>query len=127
MSLMYKLEYSYDSGTPADSSVFIQLRENPPVYLPHMHKEDYDLLDISLKTDFASGLFNVAGVTELSIKAYRVWLMKSPVFTWQEVLLPVLYFLAESFGQSGIFAIQGSADYTGSGFTVPSQSQRRKI
>ena len=127
MSLMYKLEYIYDSGAPSDCAVFIHLRDAPPVYLAHITKEDYDWLDSSLKNDFASGLLNVAGLTEISIKAYRVWLMKSPVYTWEEVLIPVLYFIAESLGKSGIFAIQGSADYTGSGFTVPSQSQRRKI
>lgn len=127
MALEYKLEFSYDESTPSDSSVYIQLRRNTPIYQSHIYKEEYDILDEVEKNDFLTGLFNISGVVELSSKAYRVWIMKSPVFTWEEVLLPVLYFMADYYGESGIEQLPGSARPDGTGFTISTPTQRRSI
>jgi hypothetical protein len=123
----YKLEFSYNESTPSDSSVYIQMRRNTPVYQAHIDKEDYDILSDELKHEFLTGLFNISGVVELSTKAYRIWLMKSPVFSWEEVLLPVLYFTANYYGESTISELPGSASPNGTGFKLNTPVQRRKI
>lgn len=127
MAFEYKLEFSYDETTPSDSSVYIQMRRNTPVYQGHITKEDYDVLDDTLKNAFLTGLFNISGVVELSTKAYRIWVMKSPVFNWQEVLEPLLYYVANFYGESRITALPGSAMIDGTGFKIESPIQRRKI
>lgn len=127
MALKYKLEYSYDASTRSDSAVYIHLRENVPVYQEHIDKEDYDVLPSDKKHVFLTSIFNIAGVTELSSRAYRVWLVKSPVYNWQEVTLPVLYYIASYFGQADIEELPGSGKPDGSGFTLPSPVERRKL
>ena len=103
------------------------MRLNTPVYQAHIDKEDYDVLDEGLKHEFLTGIFNISGVVELSTKAYRIWLMKSPVFTWEEILLPVLYFTANYYGEGTISELPGSASPNGSGFQLGAPAQRRKI
>jgi hypothetical protein len=127
MALDYKLEYVYDNSTPWDSSVFIHLRFNTPVYQDHINKEDYDILPVEKKHEFLTGLFNIAGVTELSTKAYRIWLMKSPVYSWQEVLEPVLYYLLFWYQESEFNKLPGSANTDGTGLTLEGPVNRRKI
>jgi hypothetical protein len=127
MGLKYKLEFNYDEGTRSDSAVYIHLRENPPKYQAHIDKEDYDVLPSELKHEFITALFNISGVTELSSRAFRVWLMKSPIFSWEEVLLPVLYYIANYFGEASIEELPGSAKPNGTGYTLPSPIQRRKL
>ena len=62
MAFDYKLEFSYNESTPSDSSVYIQMRLNTPVYQAHIDKEDYDVLDEGLKHEFLTGIFNISGV-----------------------------------------------------------------
>jgi hypothetical protein len=123
--LKYRLEYSYDETTRSDSSVFIHLKINVPVYQTRIDKEDFDVNGNG--HPFLTGIFSVSGVTEVSTKAYRVWIMKSPVFNWKEVLDPVLYFIATSLGYNSLYQMPGSASVDGTGFTLPSPTQRRKI
>lgn len=114
MALRYKLEFNYDDDDPSDMGVYIQLKgHNPPVYRAHIDKEDYDVLPDEEKHDFLTGLFNIAGVVELSSKAYRVWLMKHVVYDWDEVMLPVLQFLQDEFSQSSQDPLPGSAEPDG--------------
>lgn len=127
MALDYKLEFSYNESSPSDPSVYIQLRRNTPVYQEHIDKEDYDILGDGNKHEFLTGLFNISGVVELSTRAYRIWLMKSPVFTWSEVLLPVLTFLADYYGEDELNQLPGSANPDGTGFTLEGPNQRRKL
>lgn len=123
--LRYKLEYTYDETIRSDSSVFIHLRQNTPIYQARIDKEDYDISPI--KHPFLTGLFNIAGVTEVSTKAYRIWLMKSPLYTWEEVLYPVLWFCAFWYQHDSLAQLPGSANPDGTGFTLASPLQRRKI
>lgn len=127
MALDYKLEFVWEDDKPADSSVYIQLRRNTPIYQDRIDKEDYDILDADLKDEFLTGIFNVSGVVEVSTKAYRVWLMKSPVFTWEEVLSPVLNFMMTYYGEDTISSLPGSGTPAGGGFHLSSPIQRRKI
>jgi hypothetical protein len=126
-ALTYKLEFNYDESTRSDSSVFIQLRANPPIYQARIDKEDYDVLPAELKNEFLTNIFNVSGVTELSVKCYRIWLMKSPVYSWEEVLLPVLYYIASYYGLTQIEQMFGSGNTDGSGCTLNTPIERRKI
>jgi hypothetical protein len=124
---VYKLEFNYDNKAPADASVYIQMRENPPIYQDHIDKEDYDIRPSELKHPFLTTIFNIAGVTELSSKAYRLWLMKSPVYTWEEVLTPVLDYLRDYYHFDSIAELPGSAHVDGTGFTLDDPVNRRKI
>lgn len=125
MALQYKLEYVYGEDAPADDSVYIQLRVNPPIYRGWTDKEDYDVLPDEEKHPFLTGIFNIAGVTEVSSKAYRVWLMKSPVYSWQEVLDPTLYFIMNWYSESSLNQLPGSADPDGKGTRLATPDQRR--
>lgn len=127
MSLFVKLEYVYDDETPADASVFIHLRRNPPIYQAHIDKEDYDILPDEEKNEFLTALFVIAGVTELSTSAYRIWLMKSPVYLWSEIIPPVLEYLRSYYSEADIQFLPGSANVDGTGFTLDKPGQRRKI
>lgn len=123
----YKLEFIFDDTAPSDASVFIQMRDNPPIYQEHVTKESYDILPSLSKHVFLTNLFLIAGVTELSTKAYRVWIMKSPVYSWSEVLVPVLFYMSGFFGYSGIKDLPGSGNLDGTGLTLNASTNRRKI
>ena len=126
-NLIYRLEFNYDESTRSDSSVFIQLRENPPIYQEHIDKEKYDILPEELKNVFLTSIFNISGVTELSVKAYRDWIMKSPVYNWKEVLDPVLYYIASYYSFDDIEQMLGSGNTDGTGFTLSQPVNRRKL
>lgn len=123
----YKLEFIFDDTSPSDSSVFIQMRDNPPIYMVHTNKEDYDIIDDDLKNPFITALFNIAGISEMSIKSYRIWIMKSPVYSWTEVLGPVLAYLSEFYEYVGTESLPGSGNIDGTGLQLSSANNRRKI
>ncbi len=126
MALKYKLEFNWDDKDPSDPGVYIQLKGfNPPIYQPHTDKEDYDVLAAEDKNDFLTGLFNIQGVVEVSTKAYRVWIMKAPQYDWEEVLVPVLTFIKDEFGESVLEELPGSGTTDGTGFTLASPLNRR--
>lgn len=92
-TLQYKLEYFKGAGGGAsDEGVYIQLRSDPPYesYMSQIGREDYVGLEDDRKTDFLNALFECEGVVELSVSAFRVYVEKSPVFSWSEVLGPVI-------------------------------------
>lgn len=119
MALQYKLEFLKDDGQPEDISAFIQIRRNVPIYQNKIDKEDYDTRDEEEKHPWLTGLFNIGGVVELSSRAYRVWISRSPVFTWEEVLVPALHFMKEYFEEDSLVELYGS------GVTLTSVSERR--
>ena len=136
MPLFYKLEYNYDNEAPADAGVYIHLKHvNVPIYRSLTDKEDYDILPEEEKHDFLTGLFNIEGVVEVSSKAYRVWLMKAPIYTWEDVMLPVLQFLQDWYESETLNPLAGSAEPDGgisvggrgatSALTLDSPSNRR--
>ena len=109
MPLFYKIEQLTDETQPADDAIYLHLRANPPTYLSHMDKEEYDLLPAEEKHEFATVLFSIEGVVELSLKAYRIWIMKSPIYTWKEVIEPVLAYLVFYYATDEAVPINGSA------------------
>ncbi len=127
MALEYKLEFIFDGSTPSDSSVFIHLRRDMPAYRARIDKEKYVILDADKKHAFITGLFALPGVVELSTKAYRIWVMKSPVYNWQEVLAPLFVYLKTQFSESNLTQLPGSANIDGTGLQLSSIDQRRGI
>jgi len=88
MPLNYRIEYLKPEGEPSNESAFIQLRQSPRAS---------DWFDRTRKQDYAGGtsvlgdiLFSIAGVTELSVQPFRIWFSKSPVYSWGEVIIPIL-------------------------------------
>lgn len=125
MALKYKLEYN-KKGTVSDDSCYIHLRVDPRGYYRfQIGKESYDALDSADQDAFSNGLFNIPGVEEISVTAYRVWIMKSPVYEWLEVNTGVLEFIKTFFNQDSLEEIQGSAKIKGDGLRLISEIDRR--
>lgn len=128
MALDYKLEFAYDNTTAADASVFIHLKHNPPIYQERIDKEDYDILDAELQHEFLVNILSIAGVTEISSRAYRIWIMKSPAYSWEDIIEPTLYYMKNWFGEDSINPLPGSANTDGTGgITLSDINQRRKL
>jgi len=125
-SLRYKLEYNWDEVGDANSGVYIHLRENPPIYLTKTNKEDYDILPEENKHVWMAGIFAIAGITEASSQCYRIWVKKSPAFTWAEVTLPLLHFMRSWFEYDGLLEIQGSDNVEGAGAKFIDSKDRRE-
>ncbi len=126
-SFQYKIEFNYNDDGPADAGCYIQIRRNVPIYQNRIDKEFYDVKPDEEKHEFLTGLFNIAGVTEVATQAYRVWLMKSPVYDWDEVLEAVLDFMKGSYGDDPLESLPGSGWSDGQGFTLESPSTRRPL
>lgn len=124
-TLSYKLEYVFDDNNPSDASVFIQLRDDPPAYRSQIGKEDYAELAEDRKSEFITGIFTIPGIVEVSSTAYRVWVMKSPTYTWSEVNTALLAYLQSAFGASGLTPLPGSAEIDGSGLPLKAVKNRR--
>ena len=112
-NLDFKLEY-FKGDTASDEGVFIQLRSNPTGFMKLVSREEYSLLAEADLVDVVTALFNCPGVVRLSVQAYRVWIEKSPVFGWSEVLGPVIEQLRIDTGQLGVNELPGSPTYLSS-------------
>ena len=119
--LAYKLEYYQGAAGPADEGVFIQLRTDVPAYQHVITKEVYFGPENTNHSEFCNALFNIAGVVRLSSQAHRLYIEKSPVFTWQEILGPVFNVLNYYTGTSGVVELPGS------GVTLSSVDDRRSF
>ena len=134
--LLFKLEYFHGAGGPTDDGVFIQLRHEVPAYQHVITKEVYFSSENQNHSDFATALFNVYGVVRLSSQAWRVYIEKSPVFKWDEVLgipmipgRPVVNSVPASNSVLNVImtfcSCQTVEELQGSGITLTSQSDRR--
>ena len=127
MALQYKLEYN-TPRPPADESVYIHLKvDECESYQSRIGKETYCELPDEEKSELITAIFDIDGVVEVSSKANRIWIMKSPIFTWQEVVQPVLFVIRDHFGETQIEALPGSAEIDGSGFRLSSSGSRRAL
>lgn len=99
MAISYRLEYLKNPSEPSNEAVFLQLRESPKAtdWVDRVRKQDYE----GGTSPLADAIFAVAGVTELSIQPFRIWFSKSPIYTWEETIFPVLNLMAVSIGDSG--------------------------
>lgn len=119
MTMEYKIEYLKNDGEPEDHSCYIQLRQNVPVYMSRIDKEAYEYGDN--RNDWMDGIFQIPGIVEASSRAYRVWVSKSPVFTWSEVLGNLIPYMASVLGGGG------STELFGSGITLEHPNNRRDL
>lgn len=119
----YKLEYNKPSGK-SDDSVYVHTQIDPiPYYRFQIGKEDY--LSGSNQDAFANGLFSIPGITEISVTAFRIWYMKSPIFDWINVNTAALNFMQNFVGATTQISLQGSANPNGDGIRLDSETQRR--
>lgn len=90
-NLDYRLEYV---KIPLhDDGIFIHTRTDLPEYRPFVHREDYFIGADDVRTGFFNGIMNTPGVTGAAAQAFRLYLTKSPVFSWSELLGPIMEWL----------------------------------
>lgn len=120
-NLEYKLEYFKGAGGSAtDEGVFIHLRTDPPGYQTVITKESYSSAENSSnQTDFIDSLFDVAGIVRLASQGWRLYIEKSPVFTWEEIIPNILDVLVDVTGSDGVTELPGS------GLTLITDDDRR--
>lgn len=118
---MAVLEYKLEYFKGADEGCYIQLRTEVPAYQHIIAKEVYFSTDNKVHSDFCTAVFNVPGVVRLSSQAWRLYIEKSPVFTWSEVLGPVMAVLMEFTDCTSLHELQGS------GVTLTSDTDRRSF
>ena len=125
--LYYKLEYNKPSGK-SDDSVYVHTKIDPiPYYRFQIGKEDYLKLDSTHQDAFANGLFSVGGITEISVTAFRIWYMKSPIYDWVDVNTQALNFMLHFVGATTLSPIVGSASIAGDGIRLTDDSARRTV
>lgn len=122
MALKYKLERG------PKNSMYVHLRDNPPVFQDRISKERYDTIPLGDKKKFLTSIFNTGGVIEAATQSYLVWIMKAPTFEWKEMLPNILYEISMAMGEKGeVEAIEGSADLEGKGGAKLQKSPRKLV
>lgn len=108
-NLFYRAEFFKDETEPSNEGVYLQLRQSPVAadWIDRVRKQDY----AGGTSTLADAIFTVAGVTELSIQPFRVWVSKSPIYQWSEVVPPVLGSIKGRLGLSGVEEMFGSPVY----------------
>ncbi len=104
--LLYRIEFLKVDGEPSNEALFFQFRQSPKRehWLDRVRKQDYGLGSNVL----ADSIFLVAGVTELSIQPFRIWISKSPAYNWSEIILPVGVATAATLGLDDPVELPGS-------------------
>ena len=70
---------------------------------------------------FVSGIFDIPGIVELAMQANRLWIMKSPAYSWPEVMPHVIEYLRVNLAQDTV------EELAGSGAVISSEDQRRAL
>jgi hypothetical protein len=117
-NLVFKLEYFKGVGGASDEGCFVQLKTDVPAYCSKISKEEY-VNGGGNPSDFMDGIFAIAGITVAGSGAFRVYVEKSPLFTWSEILGPLMEFIRV---QVGAIALEEAA---GSPTTLVSENDRR--
>jgi hypothetical protein len=84
--LTYRLEFLMGRGGPSDEGVYMQFMSDHEDYMRLIRKESY----VYGTSDLADAIFDVPGVVVLELCAYRVYLEKAPLFSWDEIVSPVI-------------------------------------
>lgn len=114
--LQFKLEYvKFDN---ADDGCFIHTRQDVPEYRTFLYREDYFVGNDDGKTPFMTGLMEINGVIGVATQCFRTYVEKSPVYTWTEVLGPVVEALRVALN------LTNKVELADSGNTVPATSRR---
>lgn len=107
--LYYRAEFLKDESSSSNEAVFLQLRGSPFAedWIERVRKQDY----LDGTSALADAILGVAGVTELSIQPFRVWLSKSPIYSFDEILPTVLFLIQDSLGLTDVEELPGSPVY----------------
>lgn len=116
--LEFKLEYFKGDGGATDEGCFIQLRSEITAYCTLVSKEAY-VRGQGTTSTLATNIFAVPGVVRAALQSFRVYIEKSPVFTWEETLGPVMVVLMQDTGTTGL------SELLGSGITLTTENDRR--
>jgi hypothetical protein len=93
-NLDYRIEYVKFNNH--DDGVFVHFRTDLPEYRSFVYRDDYFIGSDDVRTAFFNGIMNTPGVTACASQAFRLYLEKSPVFSWAEVLGPVMEWIRAS-------------------------------
>lgn len=116
--LAYKLEYFKGADGASDEGVYIQMRSDVSSYLKLISKEAY-LRGDGVGSDLATSLFAIPGVVRLALQAHRVYIEKSPVYSWSEILGPAMALLQGDTNTDSLIELPGS------GVTLDTADDRR--
>ena len=110
-ALYYRSEFLKDDNNASNEAVYLQLRGSPQAddWMDSTRKQDYEYGTSVL----ADAIFGVAGVTELSIQPFRVWMSKSPIYSFEEIIPTVLFLIQDSLGLTSNEELPGSPVYLG--------------
>jgi hypothetical protein len=115
--LLFKLEYFKGLGGASDEGVFIQLKTELPAYMPKTSKEKY--YESAERTAFTDGIFAIPGIVTAASNSFRVYVEKSPIFTWSQILGPLLTHIRISVGADSLIEAPGSP------LTLTTENDRR--
>lgn len=73
-----------------DEGIFVHVRTDVPEYRSFVHREDYFIGADDVRTVFFTSIMNTPGITGAAAQAFRLYLTKSPVFSWSELLGPIM-------------------------------------
>lgn len=112
--LLYRLEYVKDSKVAMDEGVFIQTNLELPEF-KKVEKENYEG-----DSEFLDRFFGIDGVVSVEAASFRLYIEKSPVFNWEEVLPDAIAELVDALGATGI------SRHSGLSIRLDSIEQRRE-
>jgi hypothetical protein len=98
-TLVYSLEFVKDSQ-PSDPGVFIQLQTELPEFLDKVYLEDYDN-----SSNLADGVFAIEGIVCVAAQSFRLYVEKSPIFDWEEVLNPLIEYLRRYYNVGNVMEL----------------------
>ncbi len=115
-NLQYRREFLKDDEDASNESVYLQLKQSPAreFWLERIRKQDFE----AGVNDLADEIFEIDGITELSIQPYRVWFSKSPIFNFDELIGDVLDVLQTN------MSLDGQEELFGSPVTLTSKKER---
>lgn len=111
-SLEYKLQFSAQVAPWGDPAVFIHVKYEPTnsaYYTPQIARHAYTGTIPLIKDILA-----VEGVSGICSQRYRIWISKSLIAKWEDVIPLVLNAIASRYGLSGTTELPGSQPIDGS-------------
>lgn len=108
MTLNFKIEWFRDDDNPSQAGMFVHTQLDMPCYQSLITKEAYAALAASAKCDFVTGLFAIDGVVEVSVKAYRVYVIKAELYDWDTIATLVIGHIGYNLNETTYNELPGS-------------------
>jgi len=119
MALNFKVEWF--RGEESDEGMFVHTQIDMPCYQELIDKEEYNLYLPEERCTLINNLFAIPGIVEVSVKAYRVYVVKAELFKWDTLAGQVLGVIGTALGQSTYNELPGSR------LTLDSVKSRRPL